>query len=70
MTKIILSKVDECCEDLMKYFRSFFFRQRTVPINSFKKLAIFAIFHKNVNFCVCFDHLKNLDDVLVEDVSL
>ena len=70
MAEIILSQVDECCEDLVKYFCSFFLRQRANAIDPFKKLAIFAILHKNVDFCVSFDHLVHLDDVLVENVSL
>lgn len=70
MAEIILSQVDECCEDLMKYFCSIFLRQRAIAVDPFKKLAIFAIFHENVYFCVSFDHLVHLNDILVEDVSL
>ncbi len=70
MTKIVLFKVNECCEDLMKYFCSFFLRQRTISIYSFKKFTIFAIFHKNVDFCISFDHLVHLNYILMEDVSL
>ncbi len=54
----------------MKDFRSIFFSERTVPVDTIKQFSVFAILHKDVDFIGCFNDFKDLSYIFVEDVSL
>ena len=54
----------------MKDFRSIFFSERAVSVDTVKEFPVFAILHKDVDLAVCFDHFIDLGDIFMEDMPL
>jgi len=54
----------------MKDFRSIFFSERAVFVDTVKQFSVLAILHKDVDLVVCFDDFVDLSYIFVEDVPM